>query len=182
MTTATVARFKTLDLIYISLFAVLISVCSWISVPATIPFTMQTFGVFLTGGLLGPRRGVAAVFIYLLLGLVGLPVFAGFTGGPGILLSPPGGYLVGFLGAALVTGLTARSGRKTWVLALGMLAGLLICYAFGTAWFMAVYARNTGPIGLAAALSWCVIPFVIPDLLKIIAACALTNRLGRYIK
>ena len=80
MSTTAVARNKTLDMVYIALFAVLIAVCSWISIPTTVPFTLQTFGVFVTVGVLGGKRGSLAVLIYLLLGAIGVPVFAGFTG------------------------------------------------------------------------------------------------------
>ena len=77
------AKMKTVDMAYIAMFAVMIAVCSWISIPATVPFTMQTFGVFLAVGVLGGKRGTLSVLIYLLLGMVGLPVFAGFSGGIG---------------------------------------------------------------------------------------------------
>ena len=71
-------KMRTVDMAYIAIFAVLIAICSWISVPATVPFTLQTFGVFLAVGVLGGKRGTLAVLVYLLLGIVGLPVFAGF--------------------------------------------------------------------------------------------------------
>ena len=70
---------KTYDLVYVALFAVLIAICAWISVPTTVPFTLQTFGIFLTVGLLGGKRGSMAVLVYILLGAAGIPVFSGFT-------------------------------------------------------------------------------------------------------
>ncbi|NLF80242.1 MAG: biotin transporter BioY [Clostridia bacterium] len=159
------------------------AVCSWIAIPAGIPFTLQTFGVLITAGLLGARRGVAAVLIYLLLGAVGVPVFANFGAGPGVLLGPTGGYLVGFIFTALLTGWLIRFfPGKLAAIFLAMLVGLLVCYAFGTAWFMIVYARSSGAIGLAAALAWCVAPFIIPDLLKITLAALLVKRLSPYMK
>ena len=82
----------------------LIAVCSWISIPTTVPFTMQTFAVCLVSALLGTRRGFLAVVCYLLLGAAGAPVFAGFKGGLGALLGVTGGYLVGFLFTALIAG------------------------------------------------------------------------------
>ncbi len=181
MTTTAAARLKTLDLIYISLFAVLLAVCAWIAIPTLVPFTLQTLAVFLTGSLLGSRKGMAAMLIYLLLGLVGLPVFSGFKSGLGHLLGPTGGYLLGFLLGIPLIGLAAKPG-KTWVLALGMLGALLLCYAFGTAWFMVVYAQKSGSVGLFTVLSWCVFPFIIPDLLKLGLALGLSRRLKPYIK
>ena len=183
MSTSAIARNKTLDMVYIALFAVLIAICSWISIPTSIPFTLQTFGVFVTVGVLGGKRGSFAIFIYLLLGAIGVPVFAGFTGGMGILLGNTGGYIIGFLASALLMWLMEKLlGRKTWVLALSMVLGLIVCYAIGTAWFMIAYAQNTGSIGLATALGWCVIPFIIPDIVKIVLALIVSNRVSKLMK
>ena len=73
-------RSKTYDLVYVSIFVVLIAVCSWISIPLTVPVTLQTFGVFIAVGLLGGKRGTLAVLVYILMGAIGIPVFSGFTG------------------------------------------------------------------------------------------------------
>lgn len=173
---------RTKDIALIALFTALLAVCSWISVPTAIPFTMQTFGVFLTIGLLGGRRGTAAILTYLLLGAVGLPVFSGFTGGIGHILGPTGGYILGFILTALLMWLAeALMGKSLKVLAASMVAGLIICYAFGTAWFIIVYTKNTGEIGLMTALGWCVFPYIIPDVIKIILAVVLTRRLRPYV-
>ena len=170
------------DMAYIALSAALMTVCSWISIPVAIPFTLQTFAMCVAGGLLGAKRGTAAVGVYLLLGLVGAPVFAGFTGGAGILTGATGGYLVGFLFTALAAGITAdRFGRGILPLAVGMVIGVALCYAFGTAWFMAVYARASGPIGILTALGWCVFPFLLPDLAKIALALGASRLLGRSV-
>ena len=169
--TAAAGKFRTVDLVYIAVFAVLMAICSWISIPATVPFTLQTMGVFLAVSILGGRRGTLSVLVYILLGAVGLPVFAGFTGGIGILLGSTGGYIIGFLFSALAMwGIEHffECGRIT--LAISMLIGLAICYAFGTVWFMVVYTRGNGPVSLAAVLGWCVIPFLLPDLIKIAIA------------
>lgn len=183
MTTSGTAKMRTVDMAYIAIFAVLIAVCSWISVPATVPFTLQTFGVFLAVGVLGGKRGTLAVLVYLLLGVVGVPVFAGFAGGIGCLVGSTGGYIIGFLFSALVMWAMERLlGKKQWVLAISMVLGLLVCYAFGTVWFMQVYAKTTGEIGLMTALGWCVIPFIIPDLIKIALALVTCKRLAAAIK
>ena len=94
-------KWKTIDMAYIALFAVLMAVCSWISIPAVVPFTLQTFGVFVAVSVLGGKRGTLAVVLYLLMGIVGLPVFAGFSGGLGVLLGSTGGYIIGFVFTAL---------------------------------------------------------------------------------
>ena len=155
-----------------ALFAALIALCAWISVPvADIAFTLQTLGVFLTLGLLGGRRGCAAIGIYLLLGAAGLPVFSAFQGGIGILAGVTGGYLWGFLFAGLAYRLLERFGRLP-----AMLAGQLLCYLCGSLWFY-LYAGG----GLWLILLRCVIPYLLPDALKLALACSLSRRLARHI-
>lgn len=171
------------DIVLCSLFAALIAVCSWISIPATIPFTLQTFGVFVTVGILGGRKGLITVLLYIIMGLIGLPVFSNFTGGFAILAGNTGGYIIGFLGIAGVMWLFENLfGKNLWSLASSMVLGLLVCYAFGTAWFMVAYARSAGAVGLATVLSWCVFPFIVPDLLKISLAIVLVKRLKPAIQ
>lgn len=181
--TATKQRIKTLDMVYIALFAVLMAICSWISIPTVVPFTLQTFAVFLATGVLGGKRGSMAVLIYILLGAIGIPVFAGFQGGLNVILGNTGGYIIGFIFSALVMwAMEKLLGKKLWVLGLSMVLGLIVCYAIGTVWFMVVYTKNTGAVGLAAVLGWCVIPFIIPDLIKIALALGLSKTLTKVIK
>lgn len=176
-------KIKTRDMTFIAMFSVIIAVCSWLSIPTEVPFTLQTFGVFVAVGILGGKRGSLAVLIYLLLGMMGAPVFAGFTGGIGCLLGTTGGYILGFmLSALLMWAMEAVFGRKTSVLGISMVLGLLVCYAFGTLWFMMVYARTSGAIGLWTALGWCVFPYLIPDALKIVLALIVCKRMGNVIK
>ena len=183
MVAAAKPKMRTVDMAYIALFAVVMAVCAWISIPAAVPFTLQTFGVFLAVGLLGGKRGTLAVLVYLLLGAVGMPVFAGFNGGLGYMLGATGGYIVGFVLSALVMwAMEAALGRKTWVLAVSMVLGLAVCYVFGTAWFMVVYAQNSGPVGLMTALGWCVFPYMIPDLVKLALAVLLSRRVKKFLK
>ena len=183
MTTAAATRSKTYDMVYIAVFTVLIAVCSWISIPAAVPFTLQTFAIFLAVTVLGGKRGTLAAVVYILLGITGIPVFAGFKGGVHILAGNTGGYIIGFIFSALVMwAMEAMLGKKLWVQALSMIIGLALCYAFGTIWFMVVYTRNAGAVGLVTVLGWCVIPFVIPDLIKVALALAMGKRLKAAIK
>lgn len=171
---------KTRDIVYMSVFTAMISICSWISIPASIPFTLQTMGVFTTVGLLGGKRGTLTILTYILLGAIGIPVFAGLTGGISVLLGTTGGYIMGFLlSALLMWGIETIMGRNQIVLAFSMIAGLIVCYVFGTAWFMLIYTQHSGVIGLSTVLGLCVIPFIIPDLIKIGVALFLTNRLKK---
>ena len=169
-------------MILCALFAALMAVCSWITIPYVVPFTMQTFAVFVALDLLGWRGTLITVLVYMALGAVGLPVFSGFSGGVSHLIGPTGGYIVGFAAMAAVYGLTVHfAGESRKAKILGMALGLIACYAFGTAWFMVVYAQSTGAIGLGTALSWCVIPFVIPDACKIAVALVLTRRIRAHV-
>lgn len=177
---------KTYDMAYIAAFTVLIAICSWISIPAVVPFTLQTFAVFLAVTVLGGKRGTMAVTLYVLLGAIGLPVFSEFTGGLGVILRNTGGYIIGFIFSALVMWLMESlfikklPAKYTLVIqALSMVLGLLACYAAGTAWFMFVYMKDAGPIGLTTVLGWCVIPFIIPDAAKIAFALMLGRKLRK---
>ena len=162
----------------VAMGAALLAVCAWIAVPTAIPFTLQTFGVCLVAALLGLRGGLWTVAVYLLLGAVGAPVFSGFRGGFGALLGATGGYLIGFLFTALAVGAAAeRFGRRLPVLLGSMALGVLLCYAFGTAWFVLVYSRGSGAVGVGTALSWCVLPYLLPDAVKIALAAILARRL-----
>ena len=175
-------NFRTKDLCYMALMAVLIAVCSWISIQTVVPFTLQTFAVFCALELLGGARGTIAVAVYLLLGAVGVPVFAGFTGGLGILFGSTGGYLLGFLLTGLVYWLFERLGRSLWLRVAALLLGLALCYAFGTLWFIEVYSRANGPLSVMTALSWCVLPFLLPDGLKLALALLLSARVKPLLK
>ncbi len=172
------------DMVYIALGAVLITVCSWISIPTEIPFTLQTMAVVFVCALLGGGRGCVSVVIYILLGAVGVPVFAGMTGGFAKLIGMTGGYIIGFIFTALVMWLFQKLFGKDGLLwtAVSMVLGIAVCYLFGSAWFYIVYVNNTGAIGVGSVLAMCVVPFIIPDLIKIALALVLSNRLRKILK
>ena len=155
-----------------ALFAAMMALCAWIGVPlGHTVFTMQTFGVLLALGLLGGKRGTVSILCYLLLGAAGLPVFSGFRGGIGAILGPTGGYLWGFLATGLVFWLLEK-----WSRSLAMIAGIAACYACGTVWYM----TYTGGV-LAAVLAQTVLPYLIPDGVKLMLALRLTCRLRRFM-
>ncbi len=164
----------------IALFVALITVCAWIALPFPVPFTLQTFGLFLALFSLGGRSGSLAILAYLLLGGVGVPVFSGFTGGVSALLGSGGGYLFGFLLAALLYLALERTvcrGRKGKLLAAYL--GQLVCYAVGTVWFALVYLSAGGEIGFWAAVLTCVAPYLLPDAVKILLALFVAERINR---
>lgn len=173
------------DIVYTAVFTAIISVLAQISIPLgiVVPFTLQTLGVFLAGALLGCKRGVISVILYILLGAIGMPVFAGFSGGVSVLFGASGGYIVGFVLTALVVGfMTDRLGRKIWVLVVSMTVGIILCYVFGTVWFVALYNIRGNTMNILTALGYCVFPFLVADGLKITAAAILVNRLDKIIK
>lgn len=176
-------KVRTLDAAYIAIGAALIAVCSWISIPWTVPFTMQTFGVFFVLLLLGGIRGMISIVVYILIGLVGVPVFSGFAGGVGVLLGKTGGYILGFVLTGLIyMGFVAVLGDKKGIRLIALVVGLVACYAVGTAWFMYIYLRDVGTIGLVTVLTWCVFPFILPDFVKMALALVVAKRVKPVIK
>lgn len=172
-------KIATKDLVLTALFAALTAVLAQLQLPiGPVPFNLAVFGAFLAGMLLEPAWAAASMGVYMLLGAVGIPVFAGFMGGPAVLLGKTGGYVIGYIFIALATALAVKRSGKLPVIGAAMLAGLLVCYGFGTAWFMAVTGAD-----LVSALGWCVLPFIVPDVCKGVLACVLGRLLaGRLAK
>ena len=185
-------RSATYDIAVIAVSAALITICSWISLQiGPVPVTLQTLAVLAVLLTTGGRRGTIAVAVYLALGAIGVPVFSGFKGGPAAFAGPTGGFLIGFLAAALVYWLleklvfarlmTSQKKRIIFGFVNSFIFELLM-YTVGVIWFMTVYAAQTGPVGLVTVLGWCVIPFIIPDLIKIAAAVIISSRAARFVR
>ncbi len=173
---------KTRTLVLCALFAALTAVFSQIALvlPITqVPFNLATLAVFLAGGLLGAGAGAVSQVVYVLLGAVGVPVFAQFSGGFQVLIGPTGGYIFGYIAGAWVIGfLIGKLPRRSFLFyVLAMVAGLAACYALGTVWYMFLTKANLG-----AALMLCVVPFLLVDALKIILAAFLCARLHKHLK
>lgn len=155
-----------------------LTICSWIKIPMIVPVTLQTFAIYVITCILGTKRGTAAVASYIMLGLCGAPVFSGFAGGPAYLLGPTGGYIIGFLFTAMITGALAEHFKNNVAgLIVAMLAGTAVCYAFGTVWFALVYCQALGLAEFSSAFSICVLPFLIPNAIKIAAAAFIVKAL-----
>lgn len=143
-----------------------------------IPISLGTLAIHLTAAILGMKRSIISVTLYLLLGLAGLPVFTGFTGGIGRLLGPTGGYLIGYLFIALVCGyFTDKWGNRMLPNLLGMVLGTVICYAFGTLWL-----SHQANLSLTAALSTGVLPFIPADIIKLILAATISYQIRKRLK
>lgn len=171
-------KFKTIDIVMVSLAAALMCICSWIQIPSAIPFTLQTFAVFFIALVLGTWKGIAAVLIYILLGIVGLPVFSGFQSGIGALLGATGGFVIGFILSVLIVGLSAgRKGLPIPFKIIGLAVGLAVCYVTGTLWYALVYGGS-----VVGALGVCVVPFIIPDIIKVSLALIIAEKVSPIIK
>ncbi len=171
------------SMVFIAIMAAVLCIAAPFSlpIPSAVPFSLATFVIYLIGALLGWKKGCAAVGVYILLGLVGLPVFSGFMGGFARIAGVTGGYIIGYIPCVFLVGFFAElTNGKLRGMVTGMTLGTLALYAFGTVWLMLF----TGS-GLTTALAGCVIPFLPSDVLKIIAASALAvplrNRLQPVI-
>ncbi len=174
----------TKDIAYTAMFSALIAVCSWISVPTEVPFTLQTFAIYCTLECIGGKKGFYAILVYILLAAAGVPVLAGFSSGIGVILGTTGGYIIGFFATAIVYQIAEKFPlyEKLWFRVSALMIGTVLCYLFGTLWFMWVYTRETEAISFGMAFSWCVIPFIGADILKMILAFLLTNRVKKYVR
>ena len=157
-----------------ALMAAVICICGPISVPiGVIPVSLTPLAVFLTVYILGKHLGTVAYLVYLLIGLVGIPVFSGFTGGPAKILGPTGGYIISFILMAYIAGFFIEKFNNFIMQMFGCLIGLIVSYAIGTVW-LSFQASMSIPAALLAA----VIPFIPFDIVKIIIAVLL----GKEIK
>lgn len=163
-----------------ALFSALLCLSAWISIPTVIPFTFQTMVVATAGALLGAKKGTLSVLIYLLLGVFGIPVFAGFKSGIGVILGPTGGFTFGFLAFAAITGMLCKKRSGLLGIAASMVVGLGACYIIGSIWYAFIYSKNIESVW--AAIMTCVLPFIIPDAIKISVAAVLVKKLKKIIK
>lgn len=159
------------------LFAALTAVFAQISIPiGPVPISFANVAVFVSAGILGGKFGAICQLVYVLAGAVGMPVFAGFMGGAGRIAGPTGGFIIAYVIVAFVVGkIIEHSGKRSWkVMLVAMYIGWIIQYGMGTAWYCIV----TGA-GAAAALSVCVVPFLIGDLAKTVLSIIAVNRLRK---
>ncbi len=159
----------------VALMTALLAATAPLSIPlaSEVPLSLATLMVMLAGVLLGPKDGAACVVFYLLLGSVGIPVFANYTSGIAILLGVTGGFLLGYIPLAFFSGFFCAGKKTIPMMIMGMALGNIILYVSGTLWFM-FFAR----MSLWSSLLACVFPFLPGDCLKIAAACAIAMRLS----
>ena len=171
-------KIQTADIATVSLCAALMCVCSLIQIPSAIPFTLQTFAVFFISITFGLKKSLAATVVYILLGAVGLPVFSGFQGGVGALTGATGGFILSFIPASVtVSLLSQKAGKRILASSLSCIPGLLISYASGILWYSFVFGGGN----IRSAFFVCVLPFIIPDILKILLAATVSKRIQPLI-
>lgn len=165
-TTTEKRKITTQQMALVAIMTALTCILAPFSLPiGPVPISLTNLVIYFSLYLLGWKLGTLSYVIYLLIGLVGVPVFSGFTAGPAKLFGPTGGYLIGFIPMAIIAGIVIDKFSQRWIQILGMIVGTAICYAFGTAWFC-IQAGYT----VSAALAVCVIPFIPADLIKMVIA------------
>ena len=172
------SKFSTQDTTISAIAAVVVVLCSWLSIPTAVPFTMQSFGVILISILLGRRRALWALLGYCLLGMAGLPVFADFKSGIAVITGPTGGYILGLFSIPIIIGSFSEEKRKKYQVFVAFL-GIIAMYTAGTLWYSLVYTK--GDVGILPALSVCVLPFIIPDVVKCILAVACAKKIEKIL-
>ncbi len=164
-------------LLLISLFAAVISVCSVIAIPFTVPFTLCTLGIFTALNTLGGLFGGAAVMLYIFIGAVGLPVYSGFMSGVGHIMGASGGFILGYAAAALIYLLLEKIfGQEEGIKLICSFFAQAAIYLCGTLWFVYVYGAGNG---FFAALTITCLPFILPDAAKIFVAHYISKRIRK---
>ena len=175
--TADIRRRKTYLMTTAALMTAVTCVLAPMSIPiGPVPISFTNLAIYISLYLLGWKWGTVSYLVYMLIGMAGVPVFSGFTGGLGKLAGATGGYIVGFLPMAVIAGLVIDRCRNRAVQFAGVAAGTAVCYAFGTAWFCVL--MDSTPL---AALSLCVFPFIPGDLVKMAAAMAVGPLIRRRL-
>lgn len=171
-------KFSITQIAVIGVMTAVICIMAPFSLPiGPVPISFTNLAIYIALYVLGMKRGTISYLIYLLIGLVGVPVFSGFTGGPQKLFGPTGGYLIGFIPMAVIAGIVIDKCMKKWYFCLlAMIAGTWVCYLFGTAW-LAFQANMTFKAALAAG----VIPFIIEDLIKMVLALLIGPQIHKQL-
>lgn len=176
--THTKSKGKTYNLAITALMATCLCIVAPFSIPiGIVPLSFTTVVAFLSLYLIGWKKGVVGYIVYVLIGMAGLPVFSGFSGGMGRLLGPTGGFIVGIIPAMIIVGAAIEKSKRILIHFASFAAGTVLIYVSGTAWFCLV-TKST----IAAAIGVCVAPFLIADVLKIVIVMVTGPWLERRIR
>ncbi|MDY3899015.1 MAG: biotin transporter BioY [Bacilli bacterium] len=169
---------KIKDIAIISVAAAMICVLSPISIPiGDVPISLATFIIYLIVAILGPKKGTISVLVYILVGIIGVPVFSNYRAGISVIVGVTGGYIVGYIPLALLTGIfTYKFKNKIWMYPIGMILGTIVCYFIGTVWYMFNTNNN-----LISSLLVCVVPFLLFDLIKIVLSSVLAYLINKKL-
>lgn len=161
-----------------ALFVAFISICSQIAIHiGPIPISMSLLAIFMAGLILGMKYGTLSVIVYILLGITGMPVFAGAKGGFAVILGPTGGFLIGYILCAMIVGyVSGRFVNKKIYMVIGMVISVVVCYIPGILWYY-IITGNT----ISMSIKLCVIPFILGDIIKIIISLALYSKISKRL-
>ena len=150
-----------------AVFAAVIAICAQLIIPIQpVPISLANFGILLAGGFLGRKYGTISVLIYILLGSIGLPIFAMGKSGISVLVGPNGGFIIGYITTAFITGVvTEKYMDKKYIIFVGMFMSVLTCYLCGISWFIFLTQMEVWQ-----AMTICVFPFILGDIVKVFAA------------
>ena len=170
-------RIKIDKLIICALLCAVISVSSQIIIPiGVVPISLATLSVMICGGVLGTKYGITATILYILIGAIGVPVFSGLRGGISFLFGPTGGYIIGYLFIAGLSGVAFSKRRKAALNVMILCLSNIICYIVGTFWYILITKTE-----LFVAISVCVLPFIVGDVVKIAIAYSVIVRIKKQI-
>ena len=159
-----------------------IIISSWIAIPFAVNVTMQLAAIFIVSLLFELKISISAVCLYILVGLCGLPVFSGYNSGLSALLGPSGGFILSFLFIPPIIAIFKKTKNSIKAMSVfAMLLCLIVCYFAGTLWYWKIYANNAN-IRLLDAFTVCVLPFIVPDLLKILLSSIISSKMCKHIK
>lgn len=171
-------KIKTRDLTVTALFSAVICILSAITIPiGTVPISLSLFAIMLAAISLGVKKGVLATLIYILIGSLGIPVFAGFTGGVHMLFGPRGGFILSYVFVALIISFASEKTNKKLTLFIFSLLSLAVCYLFGSIQYAFI-----SKVSFYNSLSVCVYPFVLFDIFKAVLAVNIGSKLMKIIK
>lgn len=171
---------NTMDIAFIGVFTALLAICSWINIPLIIPISLQTFAVALISLYLNRKQSMFVYFVYFILGIFGVPVFAGFKSGFSVIMGPTGGYLLGFILMTVLSDTMLGLKEKTnkWKFT-SLMAGLVLCYFCAVLWYKMVYFKENTATTWLGAISVCVLPYIIPDIAKLWLAIFVDKKLKK---
>ena len=169
---------KIKDVVNIGISVCLLIISSWIQIPLTIPITLQILSIFVISGIFSFKQSFVSVIIYIVLGIIGLPVFSMFNNGIGVIVGYNGGFIVSFILIPIIVNIFNYKTKDNYkLLFVSFIVSLLMVYILGSIWFMKVYLMNTGTISYINVLAIAVIPFIIPDIIKIVIALIIIRKI-----